>query len=151
MADLPYFAYGTLLGETHMRSRYPSAERAGTAVYEGHELGFYAYGDVPGGGCTIVERPGADLIGVLYRLSDEDMRHLMAVDGYAREYERREIDVRLPDGTTTQAVTLRVNDGNGAWSPPDEYGRLVTDGAGEANLPVTYQARLSQIVAEAQR
>jgi gamma-glutamylcyclotransferase len=151
MADrLPYFAYGTLLGERHTRNRYPSAQPIGHAVYEGHELGFYAYGNGEGGGCTIIDHPGADLIGVLYRLSDEDMARLMAVDGYERWYERREIDVRLPDGKTARAVTLRVHGGEGYWVPPDEYGRLVTDGAREARLPAEYQARLARIVAEAQ-
>jgi gamma-glutamylcyclotransferase (GGCT)/AIG2-like uncharacterized protein YtfP len=148
---LAYFAYGTLLGERHMQSRYPSAERIGSAVYEDHELGFYAYGDGVGGGCTIVERPSAELVGVLYALSDEDLARLMAVDGYANWYERREIEVRLPDASIRSAVTLCVVEGHGDWAPPDEYGRLVTEGAREARLPPDYQARLMQIVADAQR
>jgi gamma-glutamylcyclotransferase len=146
---LPYFAYGTLLGEAHMRSRYPSAENVGHAVYADHELAFHRYGDGGAGGCTIVAKPGARLIGVLYRLSDEDMATLLEVGGDARWYEARRIDVQTPDGSTVHAVTLRVDGDAGPWVPAEPYGRLVTDGAREAALPTDYIERLDRIVTDA--
>jgi hypothetical protein len=150
-AALPYFGYGTLLGQSHMRTSYPSAEPLGTGTYDGHELGFHRYGTQGDGGCTIVPRAGAALYGVLYRLDDPDMQRLMDVGGAAAHYEAREIDVRLLSGETVRAVTLRVDGDEGPWSPPEAYGRLVTDGAAEARLPEAYQARLRAIVESAQR
>ena len=147
--SLPYFGYGTLLGEGHMRASYPSAEVIGTGIYDGYELAFHRYGAQGEGGCTIVARPGAQLHGVLYRLNDADMDRLMEVGGAARHYEARPIEVRLPSGATTRAVTLRVDGDEGPWVPPEAYGRLVTDGAAEAGLPADYQARLGSIVDEA--
>jgi hypothetical protein len=148
--SLPYFGYGTLLGEAHMRRSYPSAEVVGKGIYEGHELGFHRYGTQGEGGCTIVSRPGAALHGVLYRLDDGDLKRLMAVGGAAAFYEAREISVRLTSGEPAQAVTLLVDGDEGIWSPPSAYAGLVIDGAAEAGLPAEYQARLREIVEMAQ-
>jgi hypothetical protein len=144
--SLPYFGYGTLLGEEHMRRSYPSAEVVGHGIYEGHELAFHRYGDRGEGGCTIVARAGGVLRGVLYRLNDEDMQRLMEVGGAARYYEAREISVQLPSGDHIRAVTLRVDGDQGTWSPPDAYAALVTDGAAEAGLPEAYRSRLQEII-----
>lgn len=146
----PYFAYGTLLGLSHMQSRYPSATPVGQAVYRDHELGFWQYSDgVEGGGCTIVDSPGRDLIGVLYRLDADDARRLLEVDGFVDEYEVRDIEVTDDKGSAVSAFTLRVDPNNGTWAPPDDYAGLVTNGAAEAGLPAEYQERLSAIIADA--
>jgi hypothetical protein len=146
---LPYFGYGTLLGESHMKRSYPSSETLGTAVYEDHELAFHRYGSQDEGGCTIVERPGASLYGVLYHLHETDMARLLEVGGAASFYEAREITVRRPSGELTRAITLRVEGNAGPWAPPEPYGRLVTDGAAEANLPPDYRAHLVQTIENA--
>jgi hypothetical protein len=148
---LPYFGYGTLLGARHMRERYPSAEPLGISIYDRHKLGFARYATAASGGCTIVSDPGGRLWGVLYRMSDGDVAKLLAVGGDAQWYEAREIDVRMAeDGRLMRAVTLRVNGDRGPWVPPAAYGRLITDGAHEANLPAEYCAQLATIVAKAQ-
>ena len=148
----PYFAYGTLLGLSHMRSRYPSAQPVGRATYLDHELGFWQYADgVDGGGCTIVESPGRHLIGILYRLDAADARRLLEVDGLRDQYEVRHIAVTDQNGALTPAYTLRVDPDNGVWPPPDDYAGLVTNGAAEANLPDDYRARLNEIIADARR
>ena len=148
----PYFAYGTLLGLSHMQSRYPSARPIGQATYADHELGFWRYGNgVDGGGCTIVDSPGRHLIGILYRLDADDARRLLEVDGLRDQYEVRHIDVTDQDGRVTPAYTLRVDPDNGVWPPPDDYAGLVTSGAAEADLPPDYQARLHDIIAQARR
>jgi gamma-glutamylcyclotransferase len=133
-----------------MQSRYPSATPVGHAVYRDHELGFWRYSDgVEGGGCTIVDSPGRDLLGVLYSLDADDARRLLAVDGFDVQYEVRDIDVTAGDGSRVSAFTLRVNANNGTWPPPDDYAGLVTNGAAEAGLPAEYQERLSAIIGEA--
>ena len=148
----PYFAYGTLLGLSHMRSRYPSAKPVGRATYPDHELGFWQYGDgVEGGGCTIVDSPGRHLIGILYSLDAADTRRMLEVEGFKEQYEVRHVEVTDQAGTVTPAFTLRVDPDNGVWSPPDDYAGLVTNGAAEAGLPDDYQARLREIIAEARQ
>lgn len=102
------------------------------------------------GGCSIAAKPGARLIGVLYRLSEEDMDRLLAVGGDAEWYEAREIEVIKTGGDRVRAVTLRVDGDRGPWVPPDPYVRLIIDGAAEANLPADYRARLGEIVSAAQ-
>jgi gamma-glutamylcyclotransferase len=149
-ASLPYFAYGTLLGARHMRDRYPSAEALGLAFYDRHELTFLRYATELEGGCSIAANSEAILFGVLYRISDEDMARLLAVDGQAHWYEARHIEVTRVAGGRVPAVTLRVNGNRGAWVPPNAYGRLITEGALEANLPEEYRARLNEIVSAAQ-
>jgi hypothetical protein len=150
-SQLLYFAYGTLLGATHMRSRYPSAVSQGLATYDAHELGFSRYeaDSSVAGGCTIVDAPGSVLIGVLYELNEADMTRLLAVDGESEWYERREVDVVRASGGRVRAVTLRVKRHQADWIPPVPYGHLVTEGAREAGLPIDYQERLSQIVVDA--
>lgn len=149
-AILPYFGYGTLLGETHMRERYPSAETIGIATYEGHELSFSRYATPSEGGCSIAAKPGAQLLGVLYRLSEKDMARLLAVGGDAEWYEAREIEVIGTGGDRVRAITLRVDGDRGPWVPPDPYVRLIIQGSEEAHLPEDYRVRLEAIISAAQ-
>ncbi|MDH6232230.1 gamma-glutamylcyclotransferase [Mesorhizobium soli] len=146
-----YFAYGTLLGERHMRESYPSAKATGVAFYDQHELGFWRYADAASGGCTIVHNPDGILFGVLYELSREDMARLLEVGGLAAWYEARELDVTRVTGGRTRVVTLRVEGNRGPWVPPVDYAALVTNGAREAALPQEYIAKLDSIVEKARR
>lgn len=143
----PYFGYATLLGESHMRSRYPSARSLGLATYVDHELGFWNHGEgISGGGCTIVESPGRNLIGILYDLDSVDTDRLLAVDGLSDQYEVRQIEVIDTECSMVPAYTLRIRSNNGAWTPPDDYARLIMNGAEEAGLPQKYRNRLRAII-----
>jgi hypothetical protein len=148
---LPYFGYGTLLGETHMRRGYPSARTIGVGFYEQHELAFWRYDKASEGGCSIIHRPDGILFGVLYQLSAADMTKLLEVGGLADWYEAREIDVTRVTGGRARAITLRVDGYRGDWVPPADYAALVIDGAREAGLPAEYQTKLETIVANARR
>jgi hypothetical protein len=150
-AVLPYFGYGTLLGASHMRERYPSAESLGLAFYDRHQLAFLRYATALEGGCAIVENPDAILFGVLYKLSVHDKARLLEVGGQAHWYEARKIEVTRIAGGRVRAITLLVDGDRGSWIPPNEYARQIIDGAIEANLPYDYRARLDAIIAEAQQ
>lgn len=144
-----YFAYGTLLGASHMTGKYTSARALGTATYPDHELSFWRFGDgIEDGGCTIVEAPGKSLIGMLYEVTDADTPQLLAMDDATGTWEQREIEVRNEAGDSVQAVTLRVGSFGGIWPPTQSYGDLVLEGAREAELPAAYQLRLHEIVRE---
>ncbi|WOC15608.1 gamma-glutamylcyclotransferase family protein [Pseudochrobactrum sp. MP213Fo] len=148
--NLPYFGYGTLLGYTHMRQQYPSANMIGVGFYAGHELGFARYADASDGGCTIISNSNGIVFGVLYQLSDEDMARMLKVGGLAQWYEIRELDITLVKGGSVRALTLRVDGDRGSWAPPPDYAALVIDGAKEAMLPPEYQQKLNAIVSLAQ-
>ena len=74
-----------------------------------------------------------------------------ALQTLLEDVKARKIDVKMNDGRIAKAITLRVNGARGPWVPPAAYGRLITEGAVEANLPADYRANLNAIVAEAQR
>ena len=151
VSPLPYFGYGTLLGETQMRRNYPSARKIGLGFYDQHELAFWRYADAADGGCSIAHRPDSILFGVLYELSQADMTMLLEVGGLAKWYEAREIDVTRVTGGRVRAITLRVEGYRGDWVPHADYAALVTNGAREAGLPAEYQAKLDAIVENARR
>lgn len=147
---LTYFGYGTLLGQAHMKHRYPSARPLGIGFCRGYELGFWCYADPSDGGCAIVEKPDGILFGTLYELSPDDMDRLLTAGGHGDWHQALILDVTGVAGGSTRALTLRVAGFRGRWAPPPDYAALVIDGAREAGLPAEYRQLLAAIVAQAQ-
>ena len=77
-----YFAYGANMHPESMRWRCPRAQADGAFILRDWELKFYNH-------ATIERCPGAQVAGVLWRLTDQCEQKLDAFEGYPHYYTKR--------------------------------------------------------------
>jgi gamma-glutamylcyclotransferase (GGCT)/AIG2-like uncharacterized protein YtfP len=89
MNPLAYFAYGSNLDLAQMRRRCPTAVRLGRAMLPNHRLSFAGHSAAWGGGVANVVRANrAKVEGVLYLLTERDVRQLDRCEGVPAIYDR---------------------------------------------------------------
>lgn len=83
------FAYGSNLDEAQMQARCPSARVLGRAQLVGHALVFGGHSGRQGGAvASVVRNAGQAVDGLLYTLSEIDLRTLDRFEGTPWVYER---------------------------------------------------------------
>ncbi len=144
MIDALYFAYGSNMCSAQMRERIPNAEKIGVGRLTGYALVWDKQSKKDGSAkANIVERKGAEVWGVVYRLSSNDLRRL---DGYEGGYERLNVTILLQDGTPLEVVTYMSKQRQKDILPTREYWQRVVRGAEEHSLPADYIATLKSVV-----
>ena len=163
-----YFAYGSNLDPVQMKRRCPGSDAVGPAFAPGYALTFPAHstGDWKGGVASIeplheaqqrTHEPhaqtagacgGAGVWGVLYLITDDDLR---ALDDYEAVdegmYTRSDITV-LPDPLTPSAppqtalTYFAVRGYNAPKHPSKKYRAAIVGGAEHHRLPPDYLAAL---------
>jgi cation transport regulator ChaC len=144
-----YFAYGSNMSRAQMQARCPDHELIGTAVLKDHALCFPRTSPIRNCGVAgLVEKAGAEVWGVVYRLHDEDLAELDRREGYdpsrpahENRYNRQTISV-LMDGSTVDCLTYIARPETGTHVPNAEYMATIITGAVENGLPAEYVARL---------
>ena len=144
-----YFAYGSNMSRTQMRQRCPDHEVIGKAVLPGYALCFPRHSPIRNCGVAgIVEQPGAEVWGVVYRLHDEDLAALDRREGYdpakpahVNRYNRKTIRV-LKDGEALDCLIYLARAEPGKHVPSVEYMSALITGAVEIGLPEDYVSRL---------
>ena len=115
-----YFAYGMNTNNEEMRSRCPSATDLGRAELLNYKMVFKYY-------CDVVEQPGHDAPGVLWRLTDECLQALDRLEGYPVFYDRKYAQVRHGD-VIVNALVYYMVDGSEPDLPPLRYYDTVLQG-----------------------
>jgi len=125
-----YFAYGSNMSRSGMAARCPGARALGVAKLSGWRF------TIGGGGyASIVEAPGEEVIGVLWRLTPRDIAILNAyenIDGGL--YRRERLMVRHGDAAKSATVYI----GHGMGRPRPGAVELIVAAAREWQLPVDY-------------
>ena len=108
------------LPEYRLKFRYRSSRRRGGAA------------DVVPAGC------GHAVPGVLFALSDNALANMDRKEGHPNYYERCNVNVLLPNGTSMEAVTYTlVEHRKGEYvAPTAHYAALVRTGLERRNLPI---------------
>jgi gamma-glutamylcyclotransferase (GGCT)/AIG2-like uncharacterized protein YtfP len=89
MVNCTLFAYGSNLDEAQMQARCPSARVLGRAQLVGHALVFGGHSGRQGGAvASVVRNDGQAVDGLLYTLSENDLRALDCFEGAPWVYER---------------------------------------------------------------
>jgi cation transport regulator ChaC len=143
-----YFAYGsnldpgTFLGRRRMQ---PLETRVGRL--EGFELRFdLPVGPGERGVANVAPLSGADVWGVVYRLTHEDADRLDRSEGvHHGAYVRFAIAVRDVAGDTVNAFTYRSERGREGRKPSRRYLGLLLAGARHHGLPGDWVARLREL------
>ncbi len=142
-----YFAYGTLLGEKAMRAFAPSARSVGVMRLDGYEL---AFGEthVPGtGGCWLKPADGAELYGVQYELSDEDMSRMDKASGIPEGlWVRMAVTLVDKNGNSIQSNTYTIPGSPPAFRPTEDYLGKVRAGLETMPLPSDYVRKVEQSI-----
>jgi gamma-glutamylcyclotransferase len=127
MERVTYFAYGSNLDARQMRSRCASAEAAARAVLPNHALAFGGFSRRWGGAvATVVQIPGAEVEGLLYRLTLEDLVELDRFEGCPAMYERMLALVTDEHGRRRRAQMYRQPaEVFVPWPPQPLYVRLL--------------------------
>jgi len=152
-----YFSFGSNLDPDQMRARCPAHRVVGAAVLRDHKLVFPLFSEGWGGGVASVQLShGNDVWGVLFELTEEDMRALDGYEGFHAPgdahnlYERDPIWVDLvrpEDGSVPRRVrawTYLAHTAN-PTRPSRRYIDAIVRGARAHKLPDDYVAQLTRI------
>ncbi len=152
-----YFAYGSNLDPDQMREHCPAHQIVGMAALRDHRMSFPLFSQRWGGGVSSIEpHHGETLWGMLYELSDDDLRSLDEYEGFRSSgdqhniSEREQITVELvrpDDGSIprkVRAATYRAHPSN-ASPPSARYRDALARGARHHKLPEEYVAKLESI------
>jgi len=143
---MKYFAYGSNLNENQLQHRCPNSQYLGKAHLDGYRLTFDLYSSNWGGGVAdVVEDKNSKVWGLLYELTDEDLKSLDGYEGHPNFYKRRAVNVIDMKGKNVEAITYEVVNKKSFIPPADEYLDLIKKAAEKYNFPEDYKQFLDSI------
>ncbi|KAK9526855.1 hypothetical protein VZT92_015532 [Zoarces viviparus] len=144
-----YFAFGSNLLKERLQLANPTATFHTTGRLKDHELNFGLREKIEhtiwhGGVATIASCPGADVWGVIWTLSNEDLPRLDKQEGVNKGiYSPLEVSVETDKGLLFCRTYQMMN--FHACPPSPQYKQVVCLGAKQNGLPVEYLKRLEAI------
>jgi gamma-glutamylcyclotransferase (GGCT)/AIG2-like uncharacterized protein YtfP len=123
-----YFAFGSNLSIEQMRRRCPDSIVITPATLDDHRIVFAGSSSIWGGfGVATVEHAkGSTVPGLLYLVSDRDLRRLDRAEGHPRSYVREAHNVDV--GEVSITAWTYVKHGARKTRPSGEYLRIIAEG-----------------------
>uniref|UniRef100_A0A672J3V8 Gamma-glutamylcyclotransferase-like n=1 Tax=Salarias fasciatus TaxID=181472 RepID=A0A672J3V8_SALFA len=137
-----YFAFGSNLLKERLQLANPSAEFRTTGRLKDYKLNFglwerQADNAWHGGVATIEPTPGAEVWGVVWTMSNDNLSSLDNQEGVNKgKYSPLEVSVETDEGPML-CRTYRMNNFH-ACPPSPQYKQVVCSGAEQNGLPVEY-------------
>ena len=126
-----YLAYGSNMLPERMMRRCPGATALGVARLPNYRLTERLYADID-------FSEGESVFGVLYLITERDMRSLDAYEGYPKVYRREWLEVEYK-GDSYTALTYEMSAATKAAREgqpyPDDYRRMCSTGARFYHVP----------------
>ncbi|XP_018553573.1 gamma-glutamylcyclotransferase a [Lates calcarifer] len=144
-----YFAFGSNLLKERLQLANPSATFCSTGRLKDYELNFglweqHVDNAWHGGVATIESSPGAEVWGVIWTLSNENLTSLDNQEGVSEGiYSPLEVSVETDKGVM-RCRTYQMNNFH-ACPPSPQYKQVVCLGAQQNGLPADYLKRLDVI------
>ncbi|XP_074469303.1 gamma-glutamylcyclotransferase a [Sebastes fasciatus] len=144
-----YFAFGSNLLKERLQLLNPSAMFSTTGRLQDYKLNFglwdkHVNSTWHGGAATIEACPGAEVWGVIWTLSNENLPSLDKQEGVSSGiYSPREVSVETDKGLVL-CRTYQMNNFH-ACPPSPQYKEVVCLGAEQNGLPVEYLKKLEAI------
>ena len=128
-----FFAYGSNLAKSTMNARAGGFINATKAEMPGYSLIFASQDARPAefGVATPVQSESANVLGALYYLAPEQLSALDKQSGAPNFYERKEVNVALPDGSTVKAQAYFLAGSTHPAAPSRPYYLAVQGGMKE--------------------
>lgn len=146
-----YFAYGSNLCRSWLRSRTPSASVYQKAILPGHRLYFHKVSSNDNSGKCNAFYTGeqADYVyGVIYHIQQDEIELLDAAEGLGTSYQKEHLKVTLASTNEVQKVTTYLavaSTIDNTIRPFYWYKRLVLVGAINHNFPEQYITRIKNV------
>lgn len=140
-----YFAYASNMSRAQMKQRAGSWEEEKVARLAGYELNFDKVSRGGTGTANIVLAEGKTVWGVLYRLSEQQLRALDRFEGVPEHYRRSEVTVEDEQGNKVAAQVFLARKVRKGLKPDRGYLKRIVEGAEEHSLPTEYLAKLKSI------
>lgn len=102
-----YFAYGSNMNLDQMARRCPDAEIIRNVRLDGYELAFC--GSENCGFLTILPKPGSQVEGVMWLVSDLDIQRLNHYEGWPRHYRREYLLAKDEKGNQHKVMVYIMN------------------------------------------
>ncbi|PTL37088.1 hypothetical protein CLG94_00725 [Candidatus Methylomirabilis limnetica] len=134
-----YFAYGSNMERVQLKRLCPTAKFVASAVLSDYDLTFSGNSPMWGGGiATIREKPGKQVEGVVWEISEAERKALDEYEGYPGLYVRKEIQVRTNSGKALAAFAYIMGNPDRETPPSKRYKQLLISGAEEHGLSDVY-------------
>lgn len=141
-----YFAYGANMERFHMRRLCPGSRFVSTAKLADHELAFVRSSPTATSGVADLKMARGKVVeGVLWEITEQDLKALDQYEGYPKEYIRRTMTVETPDGKKVQALAYVVANPRREQPPSKRYLSLLIQGAEEHSLSEGYISFLESV------
>lgn len=144
-----YFAFGSNMDTAQMKERGVHFRNAKKVFLRNYKLAFdYPSPRYGGAGVAdIVLSPGSTVEGVLYQLSEDDLKKLDHFEGVAQGvYRRKDVAVEDQDGFRQRAICYEVIEKSDTFiSPSKRYIEKLIRGAGVHYLSPSYIEKLRRI------
>ena len=124
---MKYFAYGMNTNLEEMQKRCPTAVCLGAAQLDHYEFKFCTHADIE-------KSPGSVCHGVLWELTDQDLKALDALEGYPYYYTRFRVTVCIGK-RKVKAIVYQMNDQSYIQEPGQGYLEMVTEGYCQNGVP----------------
>jgi gamma-glutamylcyclotransferase len=141
-----YFAFAANMLQAQMKRWCPASRFLKAAVLEGFRFvydGFSVTWDGAVG--NIVASANERVWGALYEITERDRLTMDAFEGYPRNYDHRDVDVKDREGAVHRAMTY-FRTGRPLGKPHPDYERIVIDGAKQCGLPDEYIDKALRVV-----
>ena len=144
-ATLWYFAYGSNMSRTQLRQRAGEPAEEKLARLENFELNFDKIARGGTGTGNIAAADGGVVYGVLYRMTEQQLKQLDRYEGVPEHYRRSEVNVLDAEGRKVAAQVYLARKVRRGLKPDRTYLQRIIEGAVEHNLPGEYIEQLKKI------
>ncbi len=140
-----YFAYGSNLDESLMKLRCKESKVLSTAWIEGYCLSFTRYSS--GWDCGVADVvlcEGKEVWGLLYQITDSDLKELDKFEGYPDAYTRFQTDARTENKIYKGAYVYTVRLKSDFILPSSAYFNIIKRAATKHAFPEQYLESLNK-------
>jgi gamma-glutamylcyclotransferase (GGCT)/AIG2-like uncharacterized protein YtfP len=142
-----YFAYASNMSRTQVEQRAGAPGEEKVARLDNYELNFDKVTRGGTGSANLVPAEGRTVWGVLYRLSETQLRTLDRFEGVPEHYRRSEVNVIDAEGSKVGAQVYLARKVRKGLKPDRHYLARIVQGAEAHGLPAEYIAQLKKIAA----
>ena len=140
-----YFAYASNMNRAQMKQRAGDWPEERLARLENYELNFDKIARGGTGSANIAMAQGKVVHGVLYRLSEQQLRALDRFESVPEHYRRIEVNVVDDAGQKIAAQAYLARKVRKGLKPDRLYLQRIIEGAEEHHLPADYIEQLKKI------
>jgi gamma-glutamylcyclotransferase (GGCT)/AIG2-like uncharacterized protein YtfP len=140
-----YFAYASNMSRTQVEQRAGAPGEEKVARLDNYELNFDKVTRGGTGSANLVPAEGRTVWGVLYRLSETQLRTLDRFEGVPEHYRRSEVNVIDAEGSKVGAQVYLARKVRKGLKPDRHYLARIIQGAEAHGLPADYIAQLKKI------